>query len=277
MGRDFWCDSGGFVSDFDRFERERWAARAGVYQRSFARLCAYPAELVLDAAGVRAGTCVLDVGTGPGTVAALAVARGAKVAAVDPEPSMVSAAGRLVSDVRLGALPELPFEAGEFDAVVANFVLNHVGEPVAAVRELARVTRPGGRVAVTIWPYPQPPLQQLWGAALEASGVVPGLVTPRPVTDFARTEEGVAALLGAAFGEVRVERVEWTHRADPDDWWSGPANGLSTFGAILQSLPPAEVATVRLAYDELTTAFLGDGGLLELPTAALLGSAVARG
>ena len=265
------------MNDFDSHERGRWTGRAGAYQGSFARLCAYPAELVLDAAGVRAGTAVLDVGTGPGTLAALAVTRGAQVSAVDPEPSMVSAAGHLVPDVRLGALPELPYATDSFAAVVANFVLNHVGEPVAAVRELARVARPGGRVAVTIWPYPQPPLQRLWGEALAAAGVEAANPAPRLVTDFARTEQGLAGLLGTAFAEARVDRVEWTHRADPQQWWSGPANGLSAFGEILEGLSPAEVAQVRAAYDDLSAAYLGAGGLLELPTAALLGSAVKPG
>lgn len=265
------------MNDFDAHERERWTGRAGAYQRSFARLCAYPAELVLAAAGVSAGTAVLDVGTGPGTVAALAVTRGAKVAAVDPEPSMVSAAGHLLDDVRLGALPELPYDAESFAAVVANFVLNHVGEPIAAVRELARVTQPGGRVAVTIWPYPQPPLQRLWGEALAAAGVEAANPAPRPVTDFARTEDGLAGLLGVAFAGVRVDRIEWTHRADPEDWWSGPANGVSAFGELLERLSPVDVAKVRAAYDDLSVGYLGAGGLLELPTAALLGSAVKPG
>jgi SAM-dependent methyltransferase len=264
------------VSDFDRHEREHWTARAGVYQRTFALLTGHTAELVLDAAGVRAGTSVLDVGTGPGTLAALAAARGAKVTAVDPEPSMVSAASRLIPEVRLGALPELPFGAGEFDAVVANFVLNHVGEPAAGVRELARVAVPGGRVAATVWPAPAPPLQQLWSDALAASGVVPAISVPRldPANDFPRTVDGFAELLGGALAGVQVEQVDWTHRVDPDDWWEGSRNGIGGFGLILQSLSPAEQSRVRAAYDDLSAVYLGDGGRLELPTSALLGSGV---
>ncbi|MFG3602898.1 hypothetical protein [Micromonospora chersina] len=70
-------------TDFDAHERSRWAGRAEAYARSFGRLCAYPAETLLDAAAVRAGRRLIDVGTGPGTVAAAAPARGAEVAAVD--------------------------------------------------------------------------------------------------------------------------------------------------------------------------------------------------
>jgi ubiquinone/menaquinone biosynthesis C-methylase UbiE len=57
------------------------------------------------------------------------------------------------------------------DAVVANFVLNHVGRPLAALRELRRVTRPGGKVAVTIWAHPGGSGQKLIGRAVHTAGV----------------------------------------------------------------------------------------------------------
>ncbi|MDT0346822.1 class I SAM-dependent methyltransferase [Streptomyces litchfieldiae] len=60
-------------------------------------------------------------------------------------------AGGPAAEVRLAALPGLPFADGKFDAVLANFVLNHAGRPRAALTELRRVTHPGGRIAVTVW------------------------------------------------------------------------------------------------------------------------------
>ena len=78
--------------DFDAYERELWAGRATAYERGFARLTAHTAGPLLDAAGVGAGTRLLDVGTGPGVVAGAAVTRGAQVTAVDAEPSMAEAA-----------------------------------------------------------------------------------------------------------------------------------------------------------------------------------------
>ncbi len=85
---------------------------------------------------------VLDVGTGTGTAAALACRRGAKVTAVDAGPGMVAQAALAApeADVRLAALPHLPFADDEFDATVGNFVLNHAGQPRQALTELRRVT-----------------------------------------------------------------------------------------------------------------------------------------
>ncbi|WP_200213345.1 class I SAM-dependent methyltransferase [Micromonospora coerulea] len=265
-------------NDFDSHERSRWAGRTAAYERSFGRLCAYPADSLLDAAAVRAGRRMLDVGTGPGTVAARALRRGAEVVAVDAEPTMLDAAQRHArgAEVRQGTLPDLPFPAGGFDCAVANFVLNHVGDPAAAAAELRRVVRPGGRVAVTIWPSPHPPLQRLWGEIIAAAEVTPPPDLPRlaPERDFPRTEEGLTALLaGAGLTDVRCTTVTWVHHPDPEDWWAGPANGIATIGLLLERQPAAVRARIRREYDRLAARYRDADGQLALPTAALLASA----
>ncbi|MBM0235793.1 class I SAM-dependent methyltransferase [Micromonospora sp. STR1_7] len=264
---------------FDDHERSRWAGRAAAYDGSLAALCARPAPLLLDAANVGAGTRMLDAGTGPGTVAGLACARGATVVAVDAEPSMVEMARhRLPSaeEVRLAALPHLPFDAGHFDAAVANFVINHVGDPAAAIGELRRVVRPAGRIAVTTWPDPPPQAQRLWGEIFDAAGVerpsaVPGVDADK---DHPRTPDGLTRLLDVAgLTDVRCDTITWVHRTDPEAWWSGPANGLSRPGLLMEAQSPDMITRIRVAYDELTAAYRDADGLLALPTAALLASA----
>lgn len=76
--------------------------------------------------------------------------------AVDAEPTMVELAMHAApaADGHVAALPELPFTDGEFDTVVADFVLNHVGQPQVALGEVRRVMRPNGWVLLTIWPVP---------------------------------------------------------------------------------------------------------------------------
>src|ERR1044072_4773331 len=99
------------MTAFDESERLIWAGRAAAYARSFARLCAFPIGLLLDAAEVRTGTRVLDAGTGSGNVAAAACGRGAEVTAVDAEPGMVELAARAAPEAKtqVAVLPELPF------------------------------------------------------------------------------------------------------------------------------------------------------------------------
>lgn len=266
---------------FDDHVRSQWAGKATTYHASLAALCAHPAGSLLDAAGVEAGIRLLDAGTGAGTVAALACSRGAEVVAVDAESSMLELASHHAPGAALcqTELPYLPFPDGSFDAAVANFVINHVGHPGAAIGELHRVVRPGGRLAVTIWPYPAPH-QQLWSRIFDEAGVErpADLPTLAPERDFPRTREGLADLLGRTglFTDIRCRTLTWTHRTDPDAWWCGPASGLGTLGVLMQRQSPGTIDRIRQQYDLRITAHREADGQLALPAAALLASAVAN-
>jgi SAM-dependent methyltransferase len=257
----------------DAHERRMWEGRAQAYVLSFATLCAYPVHALLDAASVGPGVTTLDVGTGPGTVAAAAAARGATIVAVDAEPSMIRIAAAAVpaADVRRAVLPDLPFPDGAFEAVVANFVINHVGDPGAAIAELRRVVRPGGRVAATIWPQPPPALQRLWADVAEAAGLGPSQTPGVAVDiDFPRTADGFAALLaGAGLRDVTCQTIEWQHQTSLNAWWVGPANGLGALGAALADASPETVARTKRCYERLAARHVANG-LLSMPTAALL-------
>ena len=263
------------TTDFDRHERQMWTGRASAYETSFAKLCAYPASALLDAAGVSSGTRLLDVGTGTGTVAAHADRRGAIVTAVDAEPSMVDAARQNVpaADVRHGTLPDLPFPDDSFDAAVTNFVVNHVGDPRAAVAELRRVVRPGGRIALTIWPQPPSPLHALWDQILDAAHARPTVPMAKisGELNFVRTESGLVDLLrSAGVTDVVGATIAWVHRVEPEEWWSGPAGGVATIGLIVTSHTPDMIQRIKGEYDRVSAAYLGTDGLLGLPTHAHL-------
>lgn len=265
------------TTDFDAYERRLWADRAAIYENTVGKLCAYPASALLDAAGVTAGTRMLDAGTGSGTVAALACARGATVTAVDAESSMVESARRNVpsAEVVRGILPNLPFDEESFDAITANFVINHVGDPRGAVSELRRLARPAARVAVTIWPYPLSPLHAVWEEVLDAADAHPHAAFPKvnPELDFGRTEAGLGGLLReCGLADVKSDVVAWTHRVDPEVWWSGPANGIATIGAIITSQSPDTVERIKTEYDRIVARYRTADGLLALPTSAVLAS-----
>jgi SAM-dependent methyltransferase len=261
--------------DFDAAEREMWKGRTEAYAGSFARLCAHPVEALLDAAGVERGTRVLDVGTGTGTAAVAARARGARVSAVDADAQMVAAARARGVDAHTGALPELPYPDGKFDAVVGNFVLNHVGRPRAALAELHRLLRPGGRIALTTWSARRGAGQDLLGRACAAGGAVPPPSLPRldPAQDWPRTPEGLGELLGGAgFTEAEAAELTWEHRAGVEEWWSGAAGGVATIGLVVTSQDPATVVRIRREYERLSAEHTVAEGRLALPHIALLGS-----
>ena len=123
---------------------------------------------------VRAGDHVLEVGCGSGVVVrdlAARVGPRGRVVGVDPSRWLLEAAARLLGDhprrgrvaLRTADGARLPFAAGRFDVTLAVTVLLHVADPLAVVREMARVTRPGGLIAVQDWP-PSEVLNRTWEA-----------------------------------------------------------------------------------------------------------------
>ena len=117
------------------------------------RLLAPAAEALVELAGVSPGARVLDVGAGDGNVAIAAGRRGAVLSACDLAPAMV-ARGRAWCPAAEWAVADaqaLPFADGEFDVVLSAFGAALAPDAAAAARELVRVTRPGGTVALAAW------------------------------------------------------------------------------------------------------------------------------
>lgn len=248
------------------------------YSQSFAHLCAGAIVPLLDAAesvvGALAGRRLADVGCGTGNLAALAISRGAEVTGVDPDVEMLTLARAAApqSELLLGGVPNLPFTPDTFDAVVANFVVNHVGDPRAAVADLRRVCRPQGVVAVTIWPSELSAINRLWSDVVEASGAAAPIQQKLPADkDFDRTEQGLNDLLaGAGLNTVQTETLAWDFSIDAEDLWAGPAGGVGGIGKIVTSQTPSMQSSMRNEYLRLVSPMIRSGKVV-LPARAVLG------
>ena len=112
-------------------------------------------ERMAAVSGLDEGMTVADVGTGTGFVAAGIAPKARRVIAVDNSSAMLEMARKNLGELGLanvelveGDVGALPIESDSMDAVFANMVLHHAEDPTAMLREMARITKPGGVVAV---------------------------------------------------------------------------------------------------------------------------------
>src|SRR6187402_222800 len=146
-------------------------AAADAYDRHIGRYSGALAQRLIEAARVKAGDRVLDVGCGTGKLTGelVALLGAANVSAVDPSQPFVSAVRAAFPGVTVeeAAGEQLPFGDDTFDASLAQLVVNFMKDAHAGVSEMMRVTRPGGSVAAAVWDYGKGMtlLRTFWDAA----------------------------------------------------------------------------------------------------------------
>ncbi len=204
---------------------------------------------------LRPGQQVLDVGCGPGTITAdLAELVGphGRVYAVDTSEQVLAEAAEYVAGRGIGNVEflvadvyELPYEAGKFDVVHAHQVLQHVADPVAALRAMRRVAAPGGVVAARdadyqamTW-YPELPELEAWLSvyrrAARANGGEPD--AGRRLLAWARE---------AGFTELSASSSSWTYATPGERLWWGESWADRTVGSGMAATALAEgIATER--------------------------------
>lgn len=201
-----------------------------------------------DFADVHAGQRVLDVGCGTGALTSELVERlgPENVSAVDPsEPFVTAMRARFPSmDVRQAPAEELPYPDGAFDAALSQLAVHFMNDPVAGLREMARVTRPGGVVAASVWDHAgqRGPLRDFWAAARTIDPDVDD------ESERAGTREGHLAELFGQAGLSEIEStaltVELSHPTF-EDWWEPFERGAGPAWAFVAGLDPERRAALR--------------------------------
>lgn len=177
---------------------------------------------------LRAEDRLLDVGAGPGTITADLAQSVAEVTATEVGPNELTLSRATAEERGLGNVDfaiadvhDLQFPDGSFDVTHAHQVLQHVGDPVQALREMARVTKPGGIVAARDSDYasfawwPRLPVldewMRLYQLAARANGGEPD--AGRQLLSWART---------AGLTEVAATSSTWCFATPTDrEWWGG--------------------------------------------------------
>jgi ubiquinone/menaquinone biosynthesis C-methylase UbiE len=220
---------------------------------------------------------VLDLACGPGFVSAAVAERGAQPVGLDFSSAMIGLACAGHPSIRFeeGDAEALPFADGSFDAVIGNFGIHHVPDPVRALREAHRVLCSGGRAAFTAWTAPAENIAwRLLYDAISAYGDLGAANTPPPGGSLHLPEDLLRLLNAAGFAETKAKRVhrEWRVAA-ARDLLEGFHRGTVRTAALIDAQPAAALPKIEAAIASDIATYRRPGGFA-VPITAILGSGV---
>jgi ubiquinone/menaquinone biosynthesis C-methylase UbiE len=201
---------------------------AEIYERVHAPRFAEVARDLIALADLPPAASVLDLGTGTGVAAQVAVDAGHRAAGIDESMGMLSVGHRVRPGLHLAAahVIDLPFGPGTFDAAVGNFVLAHFDRTDTALFDVLRVVRVGGRVAFSSWADGVDAYQQTWHELIEA--VVPREMLAPAYREAAPGHERFRkrgpveeVLLAAGVRHIRTDLVKYRWTYTLDDYLQG--------------------------------------------------------
>jgi SAM-dependent methyltransferase len=226
--------------------RAQWAAVAEHYGSGWSHAGGPDLAWLVDALRPDPSDRAVDIGAGAGHATFALAPHVAHVTAIDPTPEMLGVAERLaaergivnVSFTRASA-DALPFPDAALDAAISRFSIHHWPNPPAAVREMARVLRPGGRVVLIDLVAPE-------DAHLESFLTTVEVLRDPTHGRVLRPSDWRAALAGAGLAGDIVR--EWRFRHDTEDWLGRTAPAAWRADAVRRLLREAP-ADARAAFD----------------------------
>jgi SAM-dependent methyltransferase len=230
--------------------RAQWAAVAEHYGTGWSHADGPDLRWLVEAALPRATDRAIDLGAGAGHAALALAPHVARVDAIDPTPEMLAVAARLAAERGIGnvawseALADaLPFPAATFDLAISRFSIHHWPDPRGALREVARVVRPGGRIVLVDLVAPEDAGLDTFLNALE-------LLRDPTHGRSLRASDWRAVIAGAGFrGDIARE---WRFRHDTEDWLSRTAPlhwRADAVRRMLREAPDAARAAFEVAAD----------------------------
>jgi SAM-dependent methyltransferase len=257
-----------------------WDAAAPVYEDQFEKITGSTVARLVEWLDPRPGMTFADVACGPGTVSMQLAARGAAVRASDFSDAMAQRANARAAELGLSSLvgaevadaAALPLADDSVNGAVSNFGVIFCPDIAGALRELARVTRAGGRLGITAWTTED---ANGWTTLLapDYADELGFTLPPRPMYRWASAGELSLALTGAGWHEVDIERIDFEPNMHaPDD--VGAALTTPATRLALASLSDDQVGALA-AYLVRRAHQLFSGGPVPLPREAWLARGLA--
>lgn len=238
------------MSEFRTLEKAGWESAVADYDEAFSSLTAQSIDPLLDVLQLRRGARLLDVACGAGALTAQAAARGIQARGVDFSAAMVALAKERHPRLRFeeGDAEALTFPDACFDGVAMNFGLLHLEQPQRALSQAARVLRPGGRCAFTVWAAPpETEAYRIVLGAIERHGRMDLPLPPAPpFFHYSDATVALQALLDAGLEDVLVETVPqvWQFQR-PEELFEALLHGTVRTAALLRGQDAAALEKIR--------------------------------